>query len=181
MDRKKVIEAVEYLLTALGEDLSREGLVDTPRRVADMYSELLSGSEENVKEHLKKTFTVQSGDIIIESGISFSSMCEHHLMPFFGEIAIAYIPNGKVVGLSKLARVVEEYSHKLQLQEQLTTQIATAIYEGLGAKGVLVVCKAEHTCMTCRGVRKFGSKTTTYKTMGNFPDNKVAEVMGLIK
>lgn len=120
-------------------------------------------------------------DIVIEKDITFSSTCEHHLMPFFGRIAVAYIPDGRVVGLSKLARAVEVYSHRLQLQEQLTAQIADAVMEYLKPKGVLVWCEAEHTCMTCRGVRKPGTKTTTYCTRGEFTSEKVMQVLAVVK
>ena len=181
MDREKAIKAVADFLTAVGEDITREGLKDTPARVADMYAELLAGNGDDAAKHLSKTFAVQSGNIVIEKDIIFSSMCEHHLMPFFGKMAIAYIPQGKVAGLSKLARTVEVYARRLQLQEQLTSQVAQAVYKNLSARGVLVICEAEHTCMTCRGVKKFGSKTVTYSIAGDFPPEKIAEVAALIK
>lgn len=181
MDREKSIKAVADFLTAVGEDITREGLKDTPARVADMYAELLAGNGDDAAKHLSKTFAVQSGNIVIEKDITFSSMCEHHLMPFFGKMAIAYIPQGKVAGLSKLARTVEVYARRLQLQEQLTSQVAQAVYKNLSARGVLVICEAEHTCMTCRGVKKFGSKTVTYSIAGDFPPEKIAEVAALIK
>lgn len=181
MDREKAIKAVADFLTAVGEDVTREGLKDTPARVADMYAELLAGNGDDAAKHLSKTFAVQSGNIVIEKDITFSSMCEHHLMPFFGKMAIAYIPQGKVAGLSKLARTVEVYARRLQLQEQLTSQVAQAVYKNLSARGVLVICEAEHTCMTCRGVKKFGSKTVTYSIAGDFPPEKIAEVTALIK
>ena len=181
MDREKAIKAVADFLTAVGEDVTREGLKDTPARVADMYAELLAGNGDDAAKHLSKTFAVQSGNIVIEKDITFSSMCEHHLMPFFGKMAIAYIPQGKVAGLSKLARTVEVYARRLQLQEQLTSQVAQAVYKNLSARGVRVICEAEHTCMTCRGVKKFGSKTVTYSIAGDFPPEKIAEVAALIK
>ena len=181
MDREKAIKAVADFLTAVGEDVTRDGLKDTPARVADMYAELLAGNGDDAAKHLSKTFAVQSGNIVIEKDITFSSMCEHHLMPFFGKMAIAYIPQGKVAGLSKLARTVEVYARRLQLQEQLTSQVAQAVYKNLSARGVLVICEAEHTCMTCRGVKKFGSKTVTYSIAGDFPPEKIAEVAALIK
>lgn len=181
MDREKAIKAVADFLTAVGEDITREGLKDTPARVADMYAELLAGNGDDAAKHLSKTFAVQSGNIVIEKDITFSSMCEHHLMPFFGKMSIAYIPQGKVAGLSKLARTVEVYARRLQLQEQLTSQVAQAVYKNLSARGVLVICEAEHTCMTCRGVKKFGSKTVTYSIAGDFPPEKIAEVAALIK
>ncbi len=181
MDREKAIKAVEDFLDAIGEDRSREGLKDTPRRVADAYAELLSGNGESAEEHLLKTFTAQTGEMVVERDICFSSTCEHHLMPFFGKIAIAYIPDGKVVGLSKLARTVEVYAKRLQLQERLTGQIAEAVMQYLKPKGVFVVCEAEHTCMTCRGIKKSGSKTTTYTALGEFPESKRAEVLSLLR
>ena len=181
MDKNRIENAIKELLDAIGEDKTREGLQDTPARVARMYEEILSGYNDDAKTHLSRTFTVKTSDIVIEKNIQFSSMCEHHLMPFFGNIHIAYIPNGKVVGLSKLARCVETYARRLQLQEQLTNQICEAIYTNLNAKGVMVVCEAEHTCMTCRGVRKMGSKTVTYSILGDIDDNKKAEILSLIK
>ena len=181
MDREKVIKAIEDLLDALGEDRSREGLKDTPRRVADAYAELLSGEGKTAEEHLARTFETSGGDIVLEKDIEFSSTCEHHLMPFFGKIAIAYIPDGKVVGLSKLARTVEVFAKRLQLQERLTSQIAEEIMRCLKPKGVFVVCEAEHTCMTCRGVRKAGSTTTTYCALGEFSNENRKEVLALLK
>lgn len=180
MDREKAIKAVEDLLIALGEDVTREGLKDTPRRVADAFAEFVSGEGQSVSEHLSKTFTGAGGELVIEKDIAFSSTCEHHLMPFFGKIAIAYIPNGRVVGLSKLARTVEVYSKRLQLQERLTSQIAEEIMRCLAPKGVMVVCEAEHTCMTCRGVKKPGSVTMSYSIAGNFPEDKKREVLSLL-
>jgi GTP cyclohydrolase I len=181
MDREKAMKAVKDLLEALGEDTNREGLKETPRRVADMFAELTAGEGSSAEEHLTKTFAVDGGDMVLEKDIEFSSTCEHHLMPFFGNIAIAYIPDKKVVGLSKLARCVEVYAKRLQLQEQLTKQIAEAVFKYLAPKGVLVTCEAEHTCMTCRGVKKMGTKTFTYSILGDFPQEKVAIVMSQIK
>lgn len=181
VDREKVIKAVEDLLEALGEDVNREGLRDTPRRVADAYAELLAGEGQTAEEHLSRTFNSDSGDMVVESDISFSSLCEHHLMPFFGKVAIAYIPDGKVVGLSKLARTVEVFSKRLQIQERLTRQIAEEIMRVLKPKGVFVACEAEHTCMTCRGVKKAGSKTVTYCALGDFGEDKRKEVLALLK
>jgi len=180
VDRKKAEQAVEDFLKALGEDVERERLKDTPRRVAEAFAEFISGEGKTAEEHLKKTFTA-AGDLVLEKDIYFSSTCEHHLMPFFGKIAIAYIPNGKVVGLSKLARTVEVFSKRLQLQERLTKDIAEEIMKYLSPKGVLVVCEAEHTCMTCRGVKKAGSKTLSYSVLGDFPDTEVQRVFALLK
>ena len=181
MDRERAIKAVGELLAALGEDVSREGLRETPRRVADMYAQLLSGMGRNAEEELSKTFPVEDGGIVIERDISFSSVCEHHLMPFFGKIAIAYIPSGRVVGLSKLARCVDICAARLQLQERLTRDIAREIILRLAPRGVFVYCEAEHTCMTCRGVKKPGSKTISYISLGDFPEDKKAEVLALVK
>jgi GTP cyclohydrolase I len=181
MDREKAIKAIEDLLDALGEDRQREGLKETPRRVADAFAEFISGNDLSAQEILSKTFSVKGGDMVIEKDIAFSSTCEHHLMPFFGKIAIAYIPNEKVVGLSKLARLVNVFAKRLQLQEQLTGQIAQAIMDFLQPKGVMVWCEAEHTCMTCRGVGKYGSKTITYVTLGEFSEDKKREVLCSVK
>ena len=180
-DKKKIEEGIRLLLEGIGENPDREGLKDTPDRVARMYEELCSGMNMSPKEHLSKTFTCDNENVVIEKDITFSSTCEHHLMPFFGRIAVAYIPDGRVVGLSKLARAVEVYSHRLQLQEKLTAQIADAVMEYLKPKGVLVWCEAEHTCMTCRGVRKPGTKTTTYCTRGEFTSEKVMQVLAVVK
>ena len=166
-DKAKIRRAVTMILEAIGEDPGREGLIDTPNRVANMFEELTAGYCDDEKVHLAKTFDVQSPDWVIEKDISFSSTCEHHLMPFFGKISIAYIPTEKVVGLSKLARTVEVFARRLQLQERLTNNIADAIITNLNAKAVIVLCEAEHTCMTARGVRKIGSKTVTISTRGN--------------
>ena len=130
VDIKKAEDAVRQLLEAIGEDVTREGLVETPKRVAKMYSEILEGKDEDASEHLSKVFDVKSSDMVIEKDITFYSMCEHHLLPFFGKAHIAYIPSDKVVGLSKLARAVEVYARRLQLQEQMTNEIADAIEIG---------------------------------------------------
>lgn len=181
MDREKAIKAIEDLLDALGEDRQREGLKETPRRVADAFAEFVSGNGKTAEEHLTKTFSCVNGEMVVERDIEFSSTCEHHLMPFFGKITIAYIPDGRVVGLSKLARTVEVYSKRLQLQERLTNDIADGIMKYLAPKGVLVVCEAVHTCMTCRGVKKADSKTLSYCVKGAFPEDKKKEVLSLIK
>lgn len=181
MDRERVIKAVEELLRALGEDVNREGLKDTPKRVADAYAELLSGEGKTAEEHLGKTFESSGGEMVIEKDISFSSTCEHHLMPFFGKVGIAYIPDGKVVGISKLARTVEVISKRLQIQERLTNQIAEEIMKYLSPKGVMVLVEAEHTCMTCRGVKKPGSKTVSYAVCGDFPPEKRNEALALLR
>ena len=172
VDQNKIIEGVRLILEGIGEDVNREGLVGTPDRIARMYEEIFAGMDEDASVHLQKTFTAENTDMIIEKDISFYSMCEHHLVPFYGKAHIAYVPDGKVVGLSKLARTVEVYAKRPQLQERMTTQIADAIMTHLNAKGVMVIIEAEHMCMTMRGVKKPGSQTVTLSAKGVFEDNK---------
>lgn len=172
VDENKVREAVRLLLEGIGEDPERDGLVATPDRIARMYTEIMAGYDADPAEHLSRTFLADNNEMVMEKDIVFHSMCEHHLMPFFGKVHIAYIPKGKVVGLSKLARCVEVYARRLQIQERMTAQIADAIMEELDAEGVIVVAEAEHLCMTMRGVKKPGSKTTTVVTRGVFRDSK---------
>ena len=170
------------ILTALGENPDREGLLETPARVARMYAELFSGLHEDPSEHVQKFFTEQHDEMVLVKNISFNSMCEHHMLPFIGEVHIGYIPDGRVVGLSKLARVVEVVSHRPQVQERMTETIANLLIEELNVKGVAVVIEAEHTCMTIRGVRKPGSKCVTSAMKGIFRSNlsSRSEVMNLI-
>lgn len=168
MNREKIEQGVRLILEGIGEDASREGLLDTPGRVARMYEEIFAGYNESAKTHLSKTFTAENNAMVIEKDITFYSCCEHHILPFFGKAHIAYIPNGKVVGLSKLARCVEVFARRLQIQEQMTAQIAQALMTELNPKGVMVAVEAEHTCMTMRGVKKPGSKTFTYCCKGEF-------------
>lgn len=170
VDENKIKTAVKMIIEAIGEDPEREGLIETPDRIARMYKEIFSGLYANPGEHLKKTFTVDSDDIILEKDIQFYSMCEHHFVPFYGKAHVAYISNGKVAGLSKLARTVEVFAKRPQLQERLTDQVAEALMEYLDAKGVMVVIEAEHMCMTMRGVKKPGSKTVTVVTKGKFKE-----------
>lgn len=171
VNQEKIKEAVKLLLEGIGEDLNREGLVETPDRIARMYEEICGGMEKSAKEHLSKTFTVDNDEMVLEKDIVFYSMCEHHLMPFYGKAHIAYIPDGKVVGLSKLARTVEVFAKRLQIQEQMTGQIADAMMEHLAPRGVMVVVEAEHLCMTMRGIKKPGSKTVSIATRGMFEGN----------
>ena len=171
-DRNKIEEAVKLLLEGIGEDVNREGLRDTPERVARMYEELCAGMGKEPDEHLSRTFSCDNEEIVIEKDITFYSTCEHHLMPFYGKAYIAYIPNGKVVGISKLARTVEVYARRLQIQEQMTNQIARALEKYLGAKGVFVMVEAEHMCMSARGIKKPGSKTVTFASTGQFEVDK---------
>lgn len=168
IDKQKIKEAVTLLLEGIGEEVEREGLKDTPDRVARMYEEIFGGMEEDAGEHLSKTFSADTNEMVIEKDITFFSICEHHLMPFYGKAHIAYIPDGEVVGLSKLARTVEVFARRPQIQEKLTAQIADAVMEHLNPKGVMVVLEAEHMCMTMRGVKKPGSKTTTMAARGDF-------------
>ena len=172
VDKQKVEKAIALLLEGIGEDVNREGLLDTPQRVARMYEEICGGLDETADEHLARTFTSTNNEMVIEKNITFYSLCEHHLMPFFGKAHIAYIPDGKVVGLSKLARTVEVFARRPQIQEQLTVQIADAIMEHLNPKGVMVYLEAEHLCMSMRGIKKPGSKTITTACRGEFLKNE---------
>lgn len=175
VDSDKVKRAVELLLEGIGEDPAREGLVETPDRVARMWSELAGGMDADASEHLSKTFAVRSNDLVIERDITFYSLCEHHLLPFYGTVAIGYVPNGRVAGLSKLARTVEVYARRLQLQEQLTAQVADAMMEHLTPQGAIVLIEAEHMCMTMRGVQKPGTKTVTLVRRGCFESDPALE------
>lgn len=168
MDKEKIEKAVEMIIEAVGEDPKREGLLETPKRVARMYEEIFKGLGKDAKEHLSKTFEIVDNSMVIEKDINFFSMCEHHFLPFYGKVHIAYIPNGRVAGLSKLARCVDVYSKKPQLQERLTMEIADSIMEFLDAKGALVVICAEHMCMNLRGVKKPGTFTVTSIARGEF-------------
>lgn len=172
VNKNKIEEAIRLLLEGIGEDIHREGLIETPERIARMYEEICSGMEEDAAKHLQKTFTAANNEMVVEKDIVFYSMCEHHLMPFYGKAHVAYIPDGKVVGLSKLARTVETYAKKLQLQEQMTAQIADAIMEHLKPKGVMIMLEAEHMCMTMRGVKKPGSQTVTVVARGAFEQDE---------
>lgn len=182
VDKEKVMEGVKLIIEAIGENPEREGLKETPERVAKMFEEIFEGIGQNAKEHLSKVFTIDNDDLVIEKDITFYSMCEHHLLPFFGKAHIAYIPNGQVAGLSKLARTVDTYAKKPQLQERLTSEIGEAIMEYLGAKGVMVVLEAEHMCMSMRGVKKPSSKTLTVMSRGLLEEDRALrqEVYGLL-
>lgn len=165
---EKTEKAIRDLLIAIGEDPDRPGLIETPKRCAKMYEELLSGMDHDAEEHLSKQFDVPHSEFLLEKDIPFYSLCEHHLLPFFGKAHIAYLPKDRVVGLSKLARTVEVYARRLQLQEQMTSQIADDIMTYLDARGVMVIIEAEHLCMTMRGVKKPGAKTLTIACRGEF-------------
>ena len=175
VDHKKVEQAIRLLLEGIGEDPDREGLAETPDRIARMYEEICGGMNEDAEEHLKKTFTAENNEMVVEKDITFYSTCEHHLLPFYGKVHIGYIPDGKVVGLSKLARTVEVFARRLQLQEQLTGQIADALMEHMQAKGAIVMIEAEHMCMTMRGIKKPGSQTVTLARRGVFETDPALE------
>jgi GTP cyclohydrolase I len=166
MDLERIEKAVHEILLAVGEDPEREGLRRTPRRVARMYQELFSGLDKNPAEHLITAFAERYDELVVLRDISFNSTCEHHLMPFEGKAHVAYLPDGQVVGISKLARVVDEFAHRPQVQERLTSQIADLLMDKLQAKGVAVVIEATHMCMTCRGIKKSGSMMVTSAVRG---------------
>jgi len=171
VDLGRVERAVGELLDAVGENPRRDGLAGTPGRVARMYAEILSGGQVDPARHLTVTFAEDHHEMVVVKDIPFESLCEHHLMPFLGKAHVAYVPNGRVVGLSKLARVVEEYARRLQVQERLTSQIADLIMGTLAPQGVGVVLEATHTCMTMRGIRKPGSVMVTSAVRGTFQTN----------
>ncbi len=183
VDLERVAAAVREILLAVGENPDREGLRHTPARVARMYAELFGGLHKDPEVHLERTFTEKYDEMVILRNIPFHSMCEHHLLPFEGKVHIAYLPNGKVVGISKLARVVDDYAHRPQLQERLTTQIADLLMRKLDAKGVAVIMQAVHTCMTCRGVRKSGSEMITSAIRGTVKENLATrnEILSLLR
>mgnify|MGYP005807214911 CR=1 FL=1 len=184
IDKEKIMHAVTDILVAIGEDPEREGLQKTPLRIAKMYEEILAGMQEDPSKHLATHFTEDKhGEMVIVRDIPVYSMCEHHMLPFFGKAHVAYIPkDGLITGISKLARVVDGYAKRLQLQERLTAQVADAIVRELQPFGVLVVIEAEHMCMTMRGVNKPGSLTMTSAVRGLFEKNHAtrAEAMALI-
>lgn len=173
MDSKRIELAILEILKAIGEDPSREGLKETPKRVAKMYNEILQGLKQNPEDHLQTYFNeLQSGDLVLVSNIEFFSLCEHHLLPFFGKVHIAYTPNnGKILGLSKLGRIVDTLSKRLQVQERLTSQIGDVIMNKTNPKGVYVLIEAEHLCISMRGLAKQNIKTTTSVALGDFSNN----------
>jgi len=184
VDKDKIKQAVRMILEAVGEDPDREGLLQTPRRVADFYEEVFAGLHRDPADRLSAIFAEDHEEMVIVRDIPFESMCEHHLVPFIGKAHVVYIPErGRVVGLSKLARVVEDFSRRPQLQERLTSQVADLLMEKLRPQGVMVVIEAEHMCMTMRGVRKPGASTVTSAVRGLFCENVAtkAEAMALMK
>ena len=182
VDLETIQKAVRTILSAVGEDPDRPGLLDTPRRVAKMYAEMMEGLHLDPGRHLEVTFPEAYDEMVLVRDISFTSLCEHHLLPFTGKAHVAYIPNGKVTGLSKLARVVEEVARRPQVQERMTQVVADLIVDRLGSSGVAVVVEAEHSCMSIRGIRKPGSMTVTSALRGNLKTNPAsrAEVLALI-
>jgi GTP cyclohydrolase I len=182
VDQARIQRAVREILLAVGEDPDREGLRETPARVARMYAELFAGLHLDPRRHLKKFFTERYDEVVLVRDISFQSTCEHHLLPFLGKAHVAYLPGPRIIGLSKLARVVEEVARRPQVQERMTEQIANLLVEELQVKGVAVIIEAEHTCMTIRGVRKPGALCITSAMKGHFRTGSStrAELMTLI-
>ena len=172
MDKAKIQEGVKLILEGIGEDIHREGLLETPDRIARMYEELAAGYTDDAAVHLKKRFHVDNNDMVMEKDLPFYSFCEHHRLPFYGTAAVAYIPDGEVVGLSKIARTLEVFAKRFQLQERLTAQIADVFMKELKPHGVMVLIQAEHMCMTMRGIKKPGTKTVTVVTRGVFNDDE---------
>ena len=184
VNRAQIEDAVRLILEAVGEDPNREGLLDTPKRVAKMYEEVFEGLNQDPKEYFETVFSEDHEELVLVKDIPFYSLCEHHLVPFYGKAHVAYIPrNGRVTGLSKLARAVEAVAKRPQLQERITSTVADAIIEKLEPHGAMVVVEAEHMCMTMRGVKKPGSKTVTTAVRGIFSEDAKAraEVLSLIK
>src|SRR5688572_20578004 len=182
VDLRRIERAVREILLAVGEDPGREGLLKTPDRVARAYAELMAGLTEDPRDHLKTVFREQYDEVVLLRDIEFHSLCEHHLLPFTGQAHVAYLPDGKVVGLSKLARLVEGYARRPQVQERLTTQIADALMEELNPIGAACVIEAVHTCMTIRGAKKHGSVMVTSALRGIFKENPSsrAEILALM-
>lgn len=182
VDQERIRKAVREILLAVGEDPDREGLVETPERVARMYAEMFSGLHQDPRDILKKTFTQKYDEMVLVRNIGFQSVCEHHLLPFMGTAHVGYLPNGKVVGLSKIPRVVEVLARRPQVQERITEELADLLMHELDARGVAVIMEASHTCMTIRGVRNPNSVCTTSAMRGTFQTNQStrAEFLSLI-
>jgi len=179
----KIEKAVKMILEAIGEDPEREGLIETPKRIAKMYQEIFAGINTDPKKHIKLFLEENHQEMVIVREIPFYSMCEHHILPFFGTVDIAYIPNKKITGISKLARIVDTYAKRLQLQERLTSQVANFIMDNFDPQGVMVVVRAEHLCMSMRGVEKPGTSIVTSAVRGVFDsDSKTRnEALSLLK
>ena len=182
IDKDRIEKAVHEILEAIGEDPAREGLVDTPQRVARMYEELFCGLHDDPKRHIRNVYAQEYDEIVMLRDIPFHSICEHHLLPFMGKAHVAYMPRGKVLGISKLVRIVSSFARRPQLQERLTTEIAQFLMAQIDARGAAVVIEATHACMTLRGVKKPGAVMVTSAMLGIFRSDarSRAEVMGLI-
>ncbi|MDQ4126752.1 MAG: GTP cyclohydrolase I FolE [Actinomycetota bacterium] len=182
MDERRIARAIREILLAIGEDPEREGLLETPERVAEAYAQLFSGLAKDPTRHLEGGFAEEVRDLILIRNLPVASLCEHHLLPFTGKAHVGYVPNGRVAGFSELARVVEDYAKRPQLQERLTAQVADAVYGTLNASGALVVVEAEHTCMSMRGVEVPGAVAITAAARGVFEEDvaRRAEVLALI-
>jgi GTP cyclohydrolase I len=182
IDRARIEAAVREILFAVGEDPDREGLQETPARVARTYAEMFSGLHDDPTIHLQKTFTEKYDEVVLVKDVKFASMCEHHLLPFTGKVHVAYLPEGKIVGLSKIPRVIEALSRRPQVQERMTEEIADLLMRELAPRGVAVIIEASHSCMTIRGIRSHDSTCTTSSMRGTFRANAAtrAELMALI-
>ncbi len=183
IDERRIARAVREILLAIGEDPKREGLLETPERVADAYTQLFAGIAKDPTRHLEGGFFGEARDLILIRDLPVASLCEHHLLPFTGKAHVGYVPNGRVAGFSELARVVEDYAKRPQLQERLTAQVADAVHGELGASAAIVVVAATHTCMTMRGAEAVGSVAVTSATRGDFADDPArrAEMVALIR
>lgn len=183
IDQPRIEAAVREILAAIGEDPERDGLRKTPARVARMYAEICAGLHQNPADHLQTTFEADHDEMVMVRDIPLYSICEHHLAPFIGKAHVAYIPNGKIVGLSKIARVVEAYARRLQVQERMTAQIANCLMENLNPLGVAVVLRAQHLCMMMRGIQKQNSVAVTSEMLGCFKDRRETrqEFLALIR
>ncbi len=183
MDRARIAEAVREIIEAIGEDPQREGLVDTPRRIAAMYAETFSGLCHDPLEVLRGGFTEEGDDLVVVRDIPFYSLCEHHFLPFYGEAHVGYVPNGRLVGISKIARALDILAHRPQVQERLTSQMAESVLEALDADGVGVILEAEHLCMSMRGPHKPGTRVVTSAVRGPFRKGGLssAEFLSLVQ
>ena len=183
IDQEKIKKAARLLLEGIGEDPDREGLKDTPERIARMCQEIFAGDDQDPAVHLSRVFEADRAEIVLERNIEFYSVCEHHLLPFYGKVHIAYIPDGKVVGISKLSRVTEVFARRAQIQERMTGQIADSIMKELSPKGVMVVSEARHMCMMMRGVKKQEADLVSISARGAFENNLElqAQVLSLIR
>jgi GTP cyclohydrolase I len=181
IDRERIAAGVREILIGIGEDVNRDGLLDTPRRVADMYVELFDGIEADPGQHLRTTFEAGHDEMVMVRDIPFTSLCEHHLVPFIGHAHVAYLPgpDGRITGLSKLARLVEGFARRLQVQERMTTQIVDALERELTPRGSIVVIEAEHFCMSMRGVKKAGATTVTSAVRGTFQSDPTTRAEAL--